>query len=522
VPPELRTIPAWLAHRRAEDGTLRALVTRDDALTYGELDAASASLAAALVADGVVKGDRLGLLAPNGTTWAVVAFAAMRIGAVLVPLSTLLRAPELLAQLTTASVSHLVVAGGFRGRSYLDELDEVAPGLADTVRRGDRHAAAPSLRRIWTVDHLPAAAGRPAMVPAFEARVCPADDMAVLFTSGSRGAPKGVIHTHGAALRAVASGLEARCVHPGERLYIPMPFFWTGGFGQGLLTALVAGATLLTEAEPVPEQTLELLVRERATLFRGWPDQAARLAAEPGFAEADLSSLRDGSLPAVLPPERRPASGARANLFGMTETFGPYCGDRLDTDLPPGKRGSCGRPFEGVEVRIVDPDTGLECAAGHDGEIRIRSDHLMRGMCGRVRSDVFTVDGSYRTGDLGRLDADGYLWYSGRLDDMVKVKGATVYPSEVEAALRSVTDVAQAFVTDVPDVSGRPEIAALVVTDAPLDVVRSAVKGRLSAFKVPTRWLLTKALDDVPLLGSGKVDKVALQRLLASEKSVAA
>jgi acyl-CoA synthetase (AMP-forming)/AMP-acid ligase II len=522
VPPDLQTIPAWLARRRTDDGAQRAVVTRDDGLTYEELDVASRSLAAALVAEGVVKGDRLGLLAPNGTGWAVVAFAAMRIGAVLVPLSTLLRPPELLAQLTTASVSHLVVTSKFRGRSYLDELAAAAPDLLDTVRAGGRHPALPSLRRVWTIDALPEAAARPELVAALEAHVRPADDMAILFTSGSRGTPKGVIHTHGAALRAVASGLETRCVQPGERLYIPMPFFWTGGFGQGLLTALVAGATLLTEAEPRPDHTLEFLVRERVTLFRGWPDQAARLAAQPGFAAADLSSLRDGSLPAVLPSERRPDPGARANLFGMTETFGPYCGSRLDTDLPPGKHGSCGIPFEGVEVRIVDPDTGRERPPGADGEIWLRGDHLMRGICGRLRSDVFALDGSYRTGDLGRVDGDGYLWYSGRLDDMVKVKGATVYPSEVEAALRTIAEVAQAFVTDVPDATGRPEIAALVITEAPLDVVRGAVKGRLSAFKVPTRWLLTTALDDVPLMGSGKVDKAALQRLLASEGRVAA
>src|SRR3546814_9311311 len=157
-------------------------------------------------------------------------------------------------------------------------------------------------------------------------RVGPADDMVILFTSGSRGLPKGTIHTPGSALRATASGLGAGRLERGLVLYIPMPLFWTGGFSGGLVSALLAGATLLTEAEPEPTRTLALLERERVTLFRGWPDQAARLAAHPGFAAADLSTLSDASLPAVPPLERRPAPGARAHLFGMTESFGPYAG----------------------------------------------------------------------------------------------------------------------------------------------------------------------------------------------------
>ena len=219
-----------------------------------------------------------------------------------------------------------------------------------------------------------------------------------MFTSGSRGAPKGVIHTHGGALRATAAGLDARRVGRGERLYIPMPFFWMGGFGGGLMTVLLAGATLLTEADPEPATTLRFLERERVTLFRGWPDQAARLAAHPDFGAVDLGSLGDGSLPALLPPERRPAPGGRANLFGMTESFGPYCGDRLDTDLPDSKRGSCGRPFDGVEVRVVasgreadaavDPlagdlaDGAADAPAGEVGEIWLRGPNLLRGIRG--------------------------------------------------------------------------------------------------------------------------------------------
>jgi acyl-CoA synthetase (AMP-forming)/AMP-acid ligase II len=516
---EAETIPGLLASRLAEDGGVEAFVTAEGGATYAEVEAASLALASRLVADGVVKGDRVALLAPNGVGWAVTAYAAMRIGAVLVPLSTLLRPPELLSQLITASVTHLVVTPTFRDRRYLDDLETAAPGLVAAVQRGARHRVAPSLRRVWRTDTLPQHQESEGMVRALESRVRPADDLVILFTSGSRGAPKGVIHTHGAALRATAAGLEARCVGRGERLYIPMPFFWTGGFGGGLLSALVAGATLLTEAEPEPSRTLELLERERATLFRGWPDQAARLAAHPAFAGADLSSLRDGSLGAVLPTARQPAPGARPNLFGMTETFGPYCGDRLDTDLPRSKFGSCGRPFVDVELRIVDPATATDLPAGEQGEIWLRGPNLLRGICGRLRSSVFTGEGWYRTGDLGRLDADGYLWYAGRLDDMVKVKGATVYPSEVEAAVRAIEGVRQVYVTDVRDETDRPEIGALVITDLTVETLRPALRQRLSAFKVPTRWLLTPEADIVPMLASGKVDKSALQRLLQADGS---
>jgi acyl-CoA synthetase (AMP-forming)/AMP-acid ligase II len=519
---EAETIPALLALRLTRNADMQAVVANDQAVTFAELDAASAALASRLVGDGVVKGDRIALLASNGVEWATLAYAVMRIGAVLVPLSTLLRPPELLSQLTTASVTHVVATLSFRGRNYVADLEMAAPGLSSTVQSGGRHSAAPSLRRIWTTDALPESLVPMEMVGALEARVRPADDLVILFTSGSRGAPKGVIHTHGAALRATAAGLDARCVNPGERLYVPMPFFWTGGFGSGLLSTLVAGATLLTEAEPEPAQTLEFLAREKATLFRGWPDQAARVAAHPSFADADLSALRDGSLGAILPTGRRSVPGARANLFGMTESFGPYCGDRLDGDLPASKFGSCGRPFTGVEVRIADHDSGQSLSPDEQGEIWLRGPNLLRGICGRLRDTIFTADGWYRTGDLGRLDADGYLWYSGRLDDMVKVKGATVYPSEVEAALRAIGDVRQVYVTDVPDSEGHPEVGALVITDASAESLRLAVRERISAFKVPTRWVVTSEPGVVPMLASGKVDKSALQQLLLSEGRPAA
>ena len=163
------TVPGLLAHRRATDGDLQALVTLDEAVNYAELDDRSADVAARFVAEGVVKGDRVGLLAPNGIEWAVIGLAVMRIGGVLVPLSTLLRPPELVAQLAAAHVSHLVTAAEFRGRRYVDELEDAAPGIGLSLSAGTRHPTAPSLRRVWTTDGIPEARVPASLVRALEA-----------------------------------------------------------------------------------------------------------------------------------------------------------------------------------------------------------------------------------------------------------------------------------------------------------------------------------------------------------------
>ncbi len=510
------TIPQVIARRRQADPRVQALVSDDHRVTWAELDDASRALAARMVRAGLTKGDRVGLLLPNGIDWATAALAVMRVGAVLVPLSTLLRPPELQGQLRVASVSHLITVRSYRGRDYLEDLYTLALALVDRVKSKQRDPLLPALRAIWIWGELPDASVAQTIVEALEEVVRPADDMVILFTSGSRGIPKGVIHTHASALRATAAGLEARCIGAGDRLYIPMPFFWTGGFCGGLLSVLLAGATLLTESTPEPGPTIRFLERERVTLFRGWPDQAARIAAHPAFAAANLSSLRPASLAAVLPPERRPRPGARANLFGMTESGGPYCGARLDIDLPAAKHGSCGRPFAGIEVRIVDPDRGDVVTPGVSGEIQLRGPNMMRAICGRTRCELFDAEGWYATGDLGRLDEDGYLWFAGRRDDMFKVKGATVYPTEVESGLRSVPGVSQAFVTDLTDDGGNREVAALVVSSADPEALAEAARARLSSFKVPTLWLVVPDPESVPMSATGKVDKPALQQLLRS------
>ncbi|MGW0176586.1 class I adenylate-forming enzyme family protein [Rhodococcus sp. NPDC003322] len=511
------TVPALLRSHSAAHPDRPMVIDTRDRLSYRELDAATHTVAATLVQHGIGKGTRVGVLMPNSTRWLTIVLALARIGAVAVPLSTLLTPRELRAQLATASVRFLVAVEEFRGRRHLDGLAAELGSALPTGKEPLLNPALPALRGVWTPEYL--ALHRPApealaLVDPLSDRVTAADDLVVIFTSGSSGSPKGVIHSHGSALAAVIATLADRCIGPDTRLYLPMPFFWVGGFGAGILSALAAGATLVTEEVPSPESTLKLLERERVTLFRGWPDQAQALAAEG--ARADLSSLRPGSLEALLPAELRSAPGARANLFGMTESFGPYSGHAADTDMPRTAWGSCGRPFDGVELRIVDTRTGETAPVGTVGEIRLRGTHLLRGICRRRREDVFTPDGFYRTGDLGRVDEDGFLFYQGRSDDMFKVSGATVYPSEVQAALRTLPGVRAAFVTSLPGPAGdRVAVAVVGGPELTSETLRRGARALLSAFKVPSVWRIVHDDADIPRGATGKVDPSRLRELLA-------
>ena len=264
MPDDPSTIDQLVRLRAGQHASKPMVIDPATRISYAELDATTRELAAAFVEAGVTKGTRVGLIMPNSVRWVQIAVALTRIGAVLVPLSTLLQAPELVAQLRVASVQFLVTVEEFRGHRY---LDDVRPALAKL----------PAMREVWTPEQLKRIADD-SKVDALTETVTAADTLVIMFTSGSSGPPKGVIHSHGNALGAVQSGLAARCIDADTRLYLPMPFFWVGGFGSGILSALLAGATLITEEAPQPETTLRLLERERVTLFRGWPDQAEALA----------------------------------------------------------------------------------------------------------------------------------------------------------------------------------------------------------------------------------------------------
>ena len=288
------------------------------------------------------------------------------------------------------------------------------------------------------------------------------------------------------------------------------PLFWIGGIGYNVIGCLVAGATLLCSATSSPAATLDFIEREKPELVNGFAQSIAHLTADPTFASRDFSSIRSGNLYPLLPDELRPADPElRHNMLGMTEAGSVCLMSEDEGDQPERFRGSFGRPVPGVDARIVDPDTLEDCPPAVPGELWFRGPFLMEGYYGRERSEVFTPDQWFRTGDLFATDDDGFFYFKGRRGDMIKTAGANVSPREVEAVLRDVTGGLTSIVVGLPDPVRDQIVAAVIVApddvEVDLDVVRAELRSRLSAYKVP-RKLVRVSPEQLPMLSSGKPD----------------
>jgi acyl-CoA synthetase (AMP-forming)/AMP-acid ligase II len=267
-----------------------------------------------------------------------------------------------------------------------------------------------------------------------------------------------------------------------------------------------------------PGATLELIERERVTQVLGWPHMAKALVDHPSFAERDLSSIRAGSMAALLPQHlQADADVPKANSLGMTETLGPHTFDPRE-ELPSEKVGSFGHSVPGVEHKIVDPITGEDRPDGQVGELWLRGYSVMVGLHKRERSETFTADGWYRTGDAGWFDQDGHFYFTGRMGDLIKSSGMNITPREVEEALEGLDEVAMAFVAgiDHPD-RGQDVVAAVALRPGESideDTARKRVTLELASYKVPRRIAVFGDQRELPWLDSGKVDRRRLAAIL--------
>jgi acyl-CoA synthetase (AMP-forming)/AMP-acid ligase II len=534
------TAPVFAKHLAERFGTRELIVTHDRRMTYAEAETRSARMACGLLAEGVGKGARVALLMPNGPDWIVTWLAITRIGAIAVPLNTFFRFRELEWILHHADVQHLIAVSAFLSHDYRERLEEVAPALADARAESPlRLPNLPALRsihlfgesdRAWAkpAEALEQEAGADSLVDnslvdnvflgEVQASVTPADPMMILYSSGSTADPKGAVHTHGTILRHSHNLLAMRDIVPDDRIWSPMPFFWVGGLVYAFLGTMHSGACLLCEEVFEPESTLAFLEAERASVLVGWPHFGKAMAEHPSLAKRDLSCLRKGNMPDILPTSLVPADPElRPNALGMTETCGPHtwCPEGA---LPEALRGSFGSAVEGVEHKIVDPDSGERQPAGEFGEICVRGYSLMQGLYKIEREEVFDDEGFYHTGDGGYFDVEGVLYFKGRLGDMIKTAGANVTPSEIELVLVGYPEVKAAYVVGVPDAERGQNVAAAVVlergqsTDA--EALRARLKREISAYKVP-RHIFFESAAGLPFTDTGKIDKRRLSLQLS-------
>jgi long-chain acyl-CoA synthetase len=461
-------------------------------LTYAELDERSSRLAQALRTSGVGPGDRVAYLDRTQPEIVELLFATSKLGAVTVPLNWRLAAPELEAVLGDAR-PRVVIAG----HAYADVVAEHEPIVVG-------------------VDYESRLAAHDVRDP--EARAESGDVVLQLYTSGTTGVPKGVLTTH-RNLAAAAETSPHWEFDADSVSMTPLPMFHIGGIGWAFL-GLWNGATTVLVGDFDAEAVLGVLEGERVTNAVLVPTMLQRLTAVPGATDRDFTALRAiayGASPITTPVLKDALRTFRCSfygIYGLTESTGGVV--QLDPADHASERllRSAGRPLPWVDLRIVDPATGEELGAGQTGEVSLRAPNVTPGYFERPEETAaaLTPDGWLRTGDGGYVDADGYLFLTDRIKDMIVSGGENVYPIEVEDALARHPDVAEAAVIGIPDERWGETVKAFVVLrpgrrPAP-DELAAFAREHLAGYKLPRSF---EFVDELPRTASGKVLKRALR-----------
>ncbi|MDO8210117.1 class I adenylate-forming enzyme family protein [Conexibacter sp. CPCC 206217] len=530
VPPQAATNPLGsgaqppqltygdLVHDAAtRHGDRTALVLGEERLTFAQLAARVEEAQVRLARAGVVAGDRVGVLGTNSSEWLAAVLATMASGAVAVPLNARDRADGFAHALMASEASHLFhatqvarrdLAGlpaqlaerGWAGRAVAldrERLREAAPGAGPAGGAGDGGGAAPE------------------------------DLGMILFTSGSTSRPKGCMLTQQGLIRNALLHTARLGITHEDRWFSPMPFFHAGGFVWGVTSMLVTGATLVSQERFEAGAALDLIERERCTYHHGIDAMFVAELTHPAFSPARVASLRvansTGSVELLGRIHEQMGVEGVVSKWGLSEAYGNLTLSSPKDPLAKRLR-TVGRGYEGIEYRIADPSSGGALSTGATGEIQIRG-AAMEGYWRDPEATraMFTADGWLRSGDLGSFDADGFLTYSGRLKEMLKVGGENVAIAEVEDVLMTHPDVQLAVVVGASHTRLDQVPVAFVVPRAGARPTRAGLDGhareRLADFKVPRDYVVV-GIGEIPTTGSGKVQRIELtqsaERMLAA------
>ncbi|MCZ8204184.1 class I adenylate-forming enzyme family protein [Gemmatimonas sp.] len=511
---------APLIARRAQEHPARALATTGQRTwTYEQVDAQASSLAAAFSELGLGAGDRIAVNLPNGVEWIITTLAAARLGAVLVPVNPTLGVHDLRYQLRHAEVSAVVTIERWNGVDFLQRFEELLGDLPDL-----QYVVTVGEEDLWYDDRIfqfedlvSSGAGKPIPVVADgdDAR-----DLAVVYTSGTMGKPKGVQLSHRALVENAVRTAQALELSPEDRVLTAVPFCAVFGF-SAMLGTMASGATLVLQPAFEAAGALALIAETQVTVLHGVPTQYHLLMREEAFDPSRLRSLRTGLMAGSAVAEalvRRVRRWCDVLVaYGLTETGAVVTITRF-SDSEATRRDSVGIALPGIEVMAMDIMTGQLHGPEAVGEIAVRGSNLMRGYL-RMPAEtakVHTPDGFFLTGDLGIIDEDGIVRILGRRQETISRGGIQLYPRELEDRLRAHPAVDDVCVIGVPhDVMGELVCACIVAVEGAVitgDEIKRFARDTMAADKVPD---LVRFFDTFPMTGSGKIRRRELARAIA-------
>ena len=533
--PKSRTLGDLVDEMAAERPHAQALAFRHEPLSYAALRARVDELARALVAAEVARGDRVAVLLPNRPEWVVAALAIAKIGGIVAAISTYSTARELGWMLEHSAAVALITVSAFRGRAYLDMLHDLCPELAGSAPGALRSERLPRLRTVVTMDgrrvdgvfspgdFLARGAGvGTAALRERQRKISPSDVCYILYTSGSTAMPKGVTLAHGGVIENGFNIGERMHLTPADRLWLAVPLFWSFGSANALPAILTHGGCAVLQESFEPGEALELLDRERCSVYYGMANMARAMLEHPDRSRRRLDSMRTGLTIGLAEDIEMTmeAVGARelCNVYGSTETYG-NCAVTDAHDPLAARLHTQGRPLPGMDIRAADPETRRPLPAGEVGELCVAG-HVTPGYFRAPELDAaaFDGDGYFHTGDLGLIGDDGRVRFRGRLKEMIKTGGINVAPLEVEGVLLQHPDVKQAYVVGVPD-RDRDEVVVAVLelreaATADAGAIVAFCRDRLASYKIPTRLVFRKA-EEFPRTPTGKIHKPGLREELS-------
>ncbi len=512
-------------------GTREALVFEGRRYTFAQVAEQIDRAARALMAEGVQAGDHVALWLNNCDDWVFLAIAVAKAGAVLVPINTRFRTHDLNYVLRQSDSAYLITHDTCGPISYLDMGREMVklPDAGNTIE----DPSFPLLRKVivlgaqaypGTVDWTAARARADEMPPVdLEARascVKPENMALIMYTSGTTGFPKGAMHCHYLIRNVAERGFRFN-ITPRDVIVGYLPLFHAFGFSEAMLMSLVTGARHIVTETFDPDESLDLVEREGATMVHGFDAHVKGLCEAQEARPRNLSTLRTGifgagplsTKPIMYRGAKTLAPVRSVSGFGMTETWIGVAMNGLD-DPPEERLEANGTAGLGYEFRVADPETAVPMPAGQEGELQVRSRYMMLGYYRKPNEThaSYTHDGWFKTGDAAIHKPDGSLHFLGRYKDMLKVGGENVDPMEVEGLLREHDAVHEVAVVGCPD-EKLAEVAVAYVQKAPGGEIDEAgviayCRGKVASFKIPRHVVF---VEEFPMTASGKIRKVELR-----------